>query len=106
MENPLSYFSDLTAPRVVRTREHSLEDLLFIAIASIISSAETWYDMEEFGKAKEEWLKASLPTMKKIVFEKCDLKHESRKVEIWEEKAKAKESVVLLTNNMDFPVED
>jgi IS4 transposase len=32
------------------------------------------------------------------------LKHESRKVEIWEEKAK--EQVVLLTNSMDFPVED
>jgi hypothetical protein len=40
----------------------------------------------------------------KIVFEKVDLKHESRKVEIGEEKAK--ESVVLLTNNMDFPIED
>jgi IS4 transposase len=40
----------------------------------------------------------------KTVFEKGDLKHESRKVEIWEEKAK--ESAVLLTGNMDFPVED
>ena len=40
----------------------------------------------------------------KIVFEKGDLKHESRKVEIWEENKK--ESVVLLTNNFEFSVED
>jgi IS4 transposase len=38
------------------------------------------------------------------VFEKGDLKHESRKVKIWEEKAK--ESAVLLIGNMDFPDED
>jgi IS4 transposase len=40
----------------------------------------------------------------KIVFEKGDLRHESRKVEIWE-KNSAK-SVVLLTNNFEFSVED
>jgi hypothetical protein len=40
----------------------------------------------------------------KIVFEKGDLRHESRKVEIWEENAK--QSVVLLTNNFEFSVED
>ncbi|MDR1645202.1 MAG: transposase family protein [Tannerellaceae bacterium] len=33
---------------------------MFIAIASIICGAESWYDMEELGKAKEEWLKTFL----------------------------------------------
>jgi predicted transposase YbfD/YdcC len=60
MESPLRYFSDLTDPRVERTREHRLEDILFIAIASIICGAESWYEMEEFGKSKEEWLKTFL----------------------------------------------
>jgi hypothetical protein len=45
----------LTDPRVERTREHHLDDILFIAIASIICGAESWNDMEEFGKAKEDW---------------------------------------------------
>jgi IS4 transposase len=40
----------------------------------------------------------------KIVFEKGELRHESRKVEIWEENKK--ESVVLLTNNVEFSFED
>lgn len=60
MESPMSYFSNLTDPRVERTREHDLEDILFIAIASIICGAESWYDMEEFGKVKEDWLQTFL----------------------------------------------
>jgi hypothetical protein len=55
MESPISYFSFLTDPRVERTREHSLEDILFIAIASIIiCGAEGWNEMAEFGRAKED----------------------------------------------------
>ncbi|MDR2118476.1 MAG: ISAs1 family transposase [Tannerellaceae bacterium] len=60
MKSPVSYFSNLRDPRVERTREHDLEDILFIAIASVLCGAESWYDMEEFGKAKEEWLKTFL----------------------------------------------
>ena len=60
MESPLSYFSGLTDPRVERTREHNLEDILFIAIASIICGAESWNDMETFGKAKRDWLQTFL----------------------------------------------
>ena len=40
----------------------------------------------------------------RIVFEKGDLRHESRKVEIWEENKT--QSVVLLTNNFEFSIED
>jgi hypothetical protein len=53
MESPLRYFSDLTDPRAERTHEHDPEDVLFIAIASIICGAGSWCDMEELGKAKE-----------------------------------------------------
>ena len=60
MENPLNYFSSLTDPRVERTREHHLEDILFIAIASVICGGYSWNDIEAFGKAKEEWLKRFL----------------------------------------------
>lgn len=60
MESPLAYFSGLTDPRVERTREHHLDDILFIAIASIICGAEGWNDMEEFGKSKEDWLRSFL----------------------------------------------
>jgi hypothetical protein len=38
----------------------------------------------------------------RIVFEKGDFRHESRKVEIWEENSK--QPVVLLTNNFEFSI--
>lgn len=60
MESPLSYFSSLTDPRVERTKSHSLDDILFIAISSIICGAESWNDMESFGEAKEDWLRTFL----------------------------------------------
>ncbi len=60
MENPLKYFAELRAPRVERTREHVLEEILLIAIAAILSGAESWNDIEDYGDAKQEWLKTFL----------------------------------------------
>lgn len=60
MESPINYFSNLTDPRVERTKDHLLEDIIFIAIASVICGAESWNDMENYGQSKEEWLKGFL----------------------------------------------
>lgn len=56
MNSPFPFFSELTDSRVERTKAHLLEDILFIAIASVICGAKSWNDMETFGKAKQEWL--------------------------------------------------
>ena len=60
MESPVSYFSGLHDPRIDRTKAHLLEDIIFIAISSVLCGAETWNDMEDFGKAKQEWLRTIL----------------------------------------------
>lgn len=60
MENPINYFTNLTDPRVERTKDHFLEDIIFIAIASVICGAETWNDMENYGNSKESWLRGFL----------------------------------------------
>lgn len=60
MENPLHYFAEMRDPRVERTREHLLEEILLIAIAAILSGAESWNDIEDYGDAKQEWLKTFL----------------------------------------------
>ena len=64
MENPLKYFSELTDPRVERNREHLLEEILLIAIAAVLSGAESWNDIADYGEDKQEWLKMflSLPS--------------------------------------------
>ena len=60
MESPLYYFSDLKDPRIDRTKDHLLEDIIVIAILSVICGAETWNDMEDFGNEKLNWLQTFL----------------------------------------------
>lgn len=60
MKNPLKHFAELTDPRVERTKEHLLQEILFIAIAAVLCGAETWNDIEFYGKTKRPWLKRFL----------------------------------------------
>lgn len=63
MKNPaalLCHFSELEDPRNSRA-EHPLESLVFISIVAIVCGAETWNEMEDFGKAKQEWLSTLIP---------------------------------------------
>lgn len=55
------YFSRLPDPRGDRGKRHLLSDIMVIAILSVICGAEHWTEMEEFGHAKEEWLRTFLP---------------------------------------------
>ncbi len=51
----IDHFATLTDPRVDRTKEHQLLDILTIALCAIISGADEWVAMEAYGKAKREW---------------------------------------------------
>src|SRR5512135_961987 len=55
-----TYFAAVEDPRIERTKRHKLLDIIIIAICGTICGAEGWVDIEEFGKAKEEWLKTIL----------------------------------------------
>jgi predicted transposase YbfD/YdcC len=55
------HFADLTDPRIDRTRLHELLDIVTIAICSVVAGADSWDAMEDFGKAKHDWLKSFLP---------------------------------------------
>jgi predicted transposase YbfD/YdcC len=50
-----AHFATLTDPRVDRTKEHQLLDILTIALCAIISGADEWVAMEAYGNAKREW---------------------------------------------------
>ena len=53
-------FGHLRDPRLERTRDHELLNILILAICAIIGGADNWEDVEEFGKAKIEWFKSFL----------------------------------------------
>jgi predicted transposase YbfD/YdcC len=54
------HFAELTDPRVDRGKLHLLLDILVIALCAVICGADTWVEMETYGKAKYEWLKGFL----------------------------------------------
>ncbi len=53
----MDHFSQLRDPRIDRTKEHKLIDILTIAICAMICGADNWVAMEQYGKSKQEWLK-------------------------------------------------
>lgn len=54
------HFAQMTDPRVERTKQHKLIDIITIAICAVICGADTWVDIESYGLAKFEWLKQFL----------------------------------------------
>ena len=55
-----SFFGNLEDPRSDHTRQHELIDIITIAICGVICGADSWVDLEIFGKSKEGWLKGFL----------------------------------------------
>jgi len=53
-------FSSLTDPRVEGKIEHKLIDIIVITICAVISGADKWTEVEEYGKAKHGWFKGFL----------------------------------------------
>jgi predicted transposase YbfD/YdcC len=53
-------FGQVTDPRVERSKEHKLIDIIIIAICAVICGAESWVDVELYGKSKLPWLETFL----------------------------------------------
>jgi len=53
-------FSELKDPRIDRTKHHALIDIMVIAICAVICGADTWEDVEAFGRAKQAWFERFL----------------------------------------------
>jgi predicted transposase YbfD/YdcC len=54
------HFADLEDPRVDRTKRHGLLDIVAVALCAVVCGADTWVDVEQFGKSKEAWLRSFL----------------------------------------------
>jgi predicted transposase YbfD/YdcC len=62
----MEHFQSLPDPRVDRTQEHRLTDILTIAIGAVIAGADSWVAVERFGHAKVAWLQTFLALPKGI----------------------------------------
>lgn len=52
----IDHFTELEDPRIERHKRHSLIDIIVLTVCAVISGAETWEDIEDYGRYKEEWL--------------------------------------------------
>jgi len=50
------HFAAVPDPRIDRTKRHQLLDIITIALCAVICGADSWVEVEEFGKAKRAWL--------------------------------------------------
>ncbi len=56
----IEHFKNLADPRMARTREHDLIDVLVIAVCCLLCGGQSFNDMEDFGRAKKDWFKTFL----------------------------------------------
>jgi predicted transposase YbfD/YdcC len=65
MEKPppvalLEHFASVPDPRIERHRWHKLSDILVIAVCAVLSGAESYPAIEDFGTERESWLRQFL----------------------------------------------
>lgn len=59
----LTHFADLPDPRIDRAKRHDLLAIVTIARCAVICGADSWVEIERFGRAKRAWVETfpSLP---------------------------------------------
>ncbi len=55
------HLTTLEDPRHTINIRHDFFDILFLTVSAILSQAEGWEDIEEFGKNKLDWLRKHYP---------------------------------------------
>ena len=53
----LNLFKTVKDIRLERNTDYPLSEILMIAFFAILSGAKAWTDIEDFGNAKEKWLR-------------------------------------------------
>lgn len=56
----MEYFAQVPDPRMTRSRLHSLTSILVISLCAVICGADSFVAIEEYGLAKEAWLRTFL----------------------------------------------
>lgn len=54
------YFADLPDPRIDRTKKHSLLDILAVTFCAVLAGADSFEEVERFGRSRASWLKTFL----------------------------------------------
>ena len=67
----IEHFAELEDPRIERKKLHSLTDILTLCICAIVSGAEGWQAIVDFGREKLDWLRRFVPLKNGIPSHDC-----------------------------------
>ena len=56
-----NHFENITDPRVNRGSNYNLIEMVFVALCACLCDANSWADVERYGKAKLSWLRKFVP---------------------------------------------
>ena len=84
-------FADLPDSRVLGRCDHDLLDIVVLALCAVISGAQGWDDIEDWGLAKQDWLRQYLKLRNGIpghdtirrVFESLEPEELANRFEAW-----------------------
>jgi hypothetical protein len=57
----LEHFASLEDPRIERNKLHELVDIVLLTICAVVSGADGWEAIEDFGHEKLDWLRGFAP---------------------------------------------
>lgn len=69
--NLISHFSQVADPRSDKNKLYPLEEILLLCVSAIVSGADGWKSIAEFGRIKLNWLRKFLPFENGIPSEDC-----------------------------------
>jgi predicted transposase YbfD/YdcC len=53
----VDFFADMPDPRLDRKKQHELIEIFVVALCGVLTGAEAWTEIEQFGKVKLKWLR-------------------------------------------------
>lgn len=62
----ISLCKQIEDPRMDRRKVHDMATIIYIAVAAVICGAQSWNEIEEFGKAKFDFFQKRLPGLSSI----------------------------------------
>lgn len=67
----LMHFAPLEDPRIERNKLHALSDIVLLTLCAVISGADGWEAIEDFGREKLEWLRQFAPFTNGVPSDDC-----------------------------------
>lgn len=62
----ISFSKHIVDHRMDRNKAHTVESIVYIAIAAVLCGAESWNEIEMFGRSKEDYFRSRIPSFNGI----------------------------------------